>query len=342
MEETDFPQLDNNVLRIIRSIRYKSICPHGKAKKYKCADCRVDGICQHKKNKFTCQECNLIRKRSVKLTRTISKKHTKSSKKINMDDVVETPICIHNIYRARCSECKLPNDKNCILPNFNKKNYKDEKCNCEDCSLSEKITKGLVCFVCKKNETFRISRCRECFNIFTKKTISKNSETEPTSYDLPNPQLLPIQDTTKIIRDGDFSTLKSKYIKESVERLDNLIEQIDTKAPQWKIEKYLSYFLKSLTKCAVKRENIVQLTIAEYHLEKIEKIINFSKDETVINLVLEIIWYLIVNNPTVMTKIIRNTSILQKIEKIKDFTITNCAIGFIEKIKLHFHVYKIS
>ena len=300
MEESDFPQLGNNVLELIQSIKCKS--------------------------------------RSSKKSRTSVVTPRIYQKKVNKQGF-SFPICFHNKYRARCVECKLPNDKKCTLPNFNKSRYKDEKCDCSSCLISDKITKGEICFVCKKNKTFRFSRCQDCFKIFTKKR-TPNTENQPVPDNIPNPQLLPIQDVSKIIREVDFSSKKSGLIKDSIDRLNEIICLINNKNSHWKIEKSLTNFLKILTSCAIKRENIVQLIIAENHLEKIGQILDFCKEEKLVDLILEIIWYLILNNPTVMIKI-KLSSVFGKIEKMTD-CINNNSYKTIEKINSHFQLYKIS
>ncbi len=301
------------------------VCPHGKRNKYYCKQCAGNGICKHSRNRFICKECD-----GTSLCQCGVLKYKCKICGINTN-------CVHKIKRARCEICRRDTDRICQLNDF--KN--NEICPCVDCTIADKVCRGLICFVCRKGDTYRLARCNVCYNRFQSnfKTSERVEEVIDNKEILP--QITSSNKTSKDILEKDLVQHSRKLMLDRAEkRLNRLHEYIN--------DRYISLYdkekaLKELFFYFTRDRQflyIFQVTISSKYLNYIEEFLDFFKESEERLITFRIIWFLIKDNVVVMKEVVTQTQIFEKLNNIlKSGTIDIVLNDIVNNIISHLKLY---
>lgn len=306
--------------------KYRYLCPHGKTRKDYCIKCRGNLFCEHEKYKYTCRTCHPHLKCPCGYNKYKCKKC-----KINL-------YCNHRIKKGRCDKCRKPDDFLHNLDDYQKGDNKDEVCYCNLCILSDRVTKGLTCFVCKERDVYKMARCSQCFTVYSKCSITSQKFEKM----LNNSEYLKPKKTALDILDKEYHFIypDHNYILNAASKLDKITNDIDTGKVDSSTYMQLQALFKIFTKISKRSFFVMQLYFSVYCLEKIEKIFDYFIDSKYSFEIVRIIWFLILRNPYVMNELISKSNLFSKMTKnLKENNSTSNLLNNMTEIIKHLNAF---
>lgn len=301
----------------------KKKCLHDIFKK-DCRICNAHAYCIHNIIKKFCNFCNSSIKKNCRCKRNI----------VNCQFCINNIRCYHGKKRARCFNCRRPDDRLCQLSNYQKNQYKNEICDCSLCISSEAIRQGKICFVCKKNETIQMSRCKNCFEIYQKNIVI---ETKITNFLENKIDYSSIKKPLEIII-KNYQGIHRPRVDYAISKINEIYQYTQKGIQRYELEKKLDELLKIMAHVSNRCHYLIQLNIGAYYLNKIEAILEKCLTNESEYYIVRIIWYILNKNPSVMREILESSNII-KIIKNKISNYRNDSSETVNQILNHFNVY---